>query len=152
MTDLSLILPRERVQELQDALLKLPQADVVKTEHYFQGAMYCRRLWIPAGILIVGKVHKTDHFFVGCQGELVVWGDGPRYLLRPGDIRKSVIGTKRIVYSLSDCVVLTIHSVEEKPLEELERDVMEEDPTSAFDANNRLKPGFLEHTRPLWLG
>ncbi len=137
-------LSRERVEQIQSALLDLPQADVARTDHYFQGGMYCRRMWIPQGVLIAGKIHKTDHLFIGCQGELVIWGEGPRYLLKPGDIRKSPKGTKRIVYSLSDCVVLTLHKSEEKPLDELEKDMVEDDPDSAFDMNNRLKPGFLE--------
>ncbi len=140
----SVELPRERVFDIQKALLTLPQADVARTEHYFSGGMYCRRMWIPPGILIAGKVHKTQHFFIGCEGELVVWGEGPRYLLRAGDIRKSEIGTKRIVFSLSECVVLTVHQAEEKPLEELERDMVEDDPDSVFDMDNRLKSGVLE--------
>lgn len=149
----SVALPRERVVQIQEALLTLPQADVAKTDHYFQGGMYCRRMWIPAGVLIAGKTHKTDHLFIGCSGELVVWGEGPRYLLRAGDIKKSQRGTKRLVYSLSECVVLTLHRAEEKPLEDLEREMVEDEPNSAFDMNNRLKPGFLEDLeakRLLW--
>ena len=58
---------KELIEKLQAEMIKMPQAEL-ETEHYFSGGMYCRKLTRPAGTLIVGKVHKKDHFFMCDKG------------------------------------------------------------------------------------
>ena len=55
----------EQIEKLQSEMVKMPQVEL-ETEHYFSGGMYCRKLIRPAGTLIVGKVHKKDHFLDRC--------------------------------------------------------------------------------------
>lgn len=135
--------PREKVEELQRAASRLPQVDTMQTEHYFAGGMYCRRVFLAAGTMAVSKVHKSEHLFVGCIGNLQVWGEGEFYVISPGDIRKSEIGTKRIVYAPHDVVVLTIHKTDKIDLNELEKELIEDDETALLDVNNKPKPGVL---------
>jgi len=78
---------REMIDRLQAEMVKAPQADL-KTEHYFSGGMYCRKLSRPAGTLIVGKVHKQDHFFMCAVGEIIAWSEKGMVTLRAGDIMK----------------------------------------------------------------
>ncbi len=137
------LVPRSRIDDLQAAMAQLPQAPGMDTEHFFAGGMYCRRICIPAGTAIVSKVHKTEHLFIGCQGELKVVGQGETYILRPGDIIPSAIGTKRAVYALSDVVCLTIHKTDLASTEHLEEELMEEDELSLYDVNNQPKHGVL---------
>ena len=53
---------RDQIERLQVEMVKMPQAEL-KTDHFFSPGMYCRRVFRPAGTLIVGKVHKAPHFF-----------------------------------------------------------------------------------------
>lgn len=99
---------------------------------------------IPKGVLILGKIHKSEHFLIGCQGELKVWGHGAPKRLRGGDVLVSPPGTRRVLYALSDAIFLNIHRAEPQPIEALEAELMEPDPECPFDAFNHLKPGFLE--------
>lgn len=137
------VVSRDSVDALQQAMAVMPQAPGMTTEHYFAGGMYCRRIAIPKGIVIVSKVHKTEHLFIGCIGELAVAGQGGNYTVRPGDIIPSPVGTKRVVVALSDVVVLTIHRTDVVSVDDLEAALMEEDPLALYDVNNQPKPGVL---------
>jgi hypothetical protein len=61
----------QEIERLQHEMIKMPQAEL-ETEHYFSGGMYCRKLIRPAGTLIVGKVHKKDHFFMAPKVRLLL--------------------------------------------------------------------------------
>lgn len=123
---------------------ELPQAQGMETSHHFAGGMYCRRIEIPKGTLIASKVHKTEHLFIGCSGILEVAGQGENYTLRAGDIVKSEIGTKRVVFAITDVVCLTIHKTDKtKADESLEEELIEIDPLSKYDFNNQPKAGVI---------
>ena len=68
MNDLELpeYVSREQVERLQAEMATMPQAELT-TEHQFSPGMYMRKVFRPAGTLIVGKVHKEPHFFFMCK-------------------------------------------------------------------------------------
>ena len=138
------VVSRERVMDLQNAMMEMPQAPGMDTSHFFTGGMYCRRIEIPKGTVVVSKVHKTDHFFIGCVGELEVAGQGETYIIRPGDIVPSPVGVKRVVLALTDVVVLTVHKTDKTVADgKLEEEMIETDALSKYDVNNQPKPGVL---------
>jgi len=134
---------RESVDALQSAMVELPQAPGMDTTHFFGGGMYCRRIAIPAGRVIVSKVHSTEHMFIGCVGELLVAGQGENYTLRPGDVVVSPVGTKRVVFSVTDVVVMTVHKTDRISVDNLEEELMSDDGLSLYDVNNQPKVGVL---------
>lgn len=134
---------RDTIDQLQSVMSTMPQAPGMDTSHFFAGGMYCRRMLIPAGTVIVSKVHKTEHLFIGCIGELEVSGQGENYTIRPGDIVPSPVGTKRAVFARTDVVVLTIHRTDLISIDGLESELMEDDGLSMYDVNNQPKPGVL---------
>jgi quercetin dioxygenase-like cupin family protein len=143
-TDNAISVSRDKVLALQEFMAQMPQAPGFVTNHFFAGGMYCRKMYIPKDSLIVSKVHKTEHFFIGCVGELHVAGQGDNYVIRPGDIVPSPIGTKRVVYALTDVVVLTVHKTDLLEADQdLEKELMETDPLSKYDVNNQPKLGVL---------
>jgi quercetin dioxygenase-like cupin family protein len=137
------LVPRAHIDDLQAIMAAMPQAPGMDTEHFFAGGMYCRRIHIPAGTAIVSKVHKTEHLFIGCLGELKIVGQGETYILRAGDVVPSPVGTKRAVYAMSDVVCLTVHKTDLTSTEHLEAELMEEDELSLYDINNQPKRGVL---------
>ena len=141
MTDLDLpihIPTREQIDQLQSAMVALPQAEMT-TEHYFSEGMYCRKVFRPAGTLIVGKVHKQPHFFLCAAGEIIAWTETGMRLLRAGDVVESKPGTKRVTLALTDAVGITIHKTEKTDLTDIEHELIEPDKTALFDAHNNLK-------------
>jgi hypothetical protein len=53
-------LMQKKVEALQDALLQMPQAEIV-TEHIFSPRIYERRITIPPWTVLTGAEHKTDY-------------------------------------------------------------------------------------------
>ena len=140
----------EQMLALQEIMLKMPQAPGMETTHHFAGGMYCRKIVIPKDTVVVSKVHKTEHLFIGCVGELQVAGQGETYIIRPGDVVPSPVGTKRVVHALTDVVVLTVHKTDKLVADdELEAEIIEIDPLSKYDVNNQPKPGVLVGTPTL---
>jgi hypothetical protein len=128
----------EQINRLQGEMMKMPQIEL-PTEHYFSDGMYCRKLWRPAGTLIVGKVHKKDHFFLCAAGEIIAWSEKGMVTLRAGDIIESKAGTKRVTLAVEDSIGVTFHRTDKTDLEEIEAELIEPEETALFDAFNKLK-------------
>lgn len=133
----------DKVKDLQSEMLKMPQYQP-ETRHYFHGGMYCREVLHPEGVLIVGCVHKKEHFFVLSSGLLrIIDDDGAKEITGPTVIC-SKPGTKRAAYALTDCVIMTFHRLESTTLEEAEIELIEPDNGKAFDVGNILKIEYRE--------
>ena len=140
MNDLAHVVPsREQIEQLQAEMVKMPQADL-QTEHYFsESGMYCRKVFRPAGTLIVGKVHKHHHLFLCAMGEIIAWTENGMKRLQAGDVVESKPGTKRVTLAVSDAIGITIHRTDKTDLDEIEAELIEPDNTALFDSSNLLK-------------
>ena len=128
---------RDKVTALQEAMREMPQAEGLVTEHYFADGMYCRVLRRPAGTLIVGKVHKREHFYIVCKGAVEVPTEDGIKIYRAGDVIVSKPGTKRAVLALEDSVCLTVHRTKKRNIERIEKELIEPDNRALFDARNK---------------
>jgi len=129
---------REQINALQAEMVNMPQAEL-KTDHYFSGGMYCRKVFRSAGTLIVGKIHKEDHLFMCASGQIMAWTEQGMKTLNAGDVVESKAGTKRVTLALTDAIGITIHKTDEKDLEIIEKQLIEPDNLALFDFNNELK-------------
>lgn len=129
---------REQVERLQAEMVKMPQAELT-TEHHFSPGMYMRKVFRPAGTLIVGKVHKEPHFFLCAKGEIIAWTENGMKRLQAGDVVESKPGTKRVTLAVTDAIGVTIHRTDKTDLDEIEAELIEPDVTALFDANNSIK-------------
>lgn len=128
------------VVRLQEVMRELPQAQL-QTDHYFADGMYCRTLFRAAGTLIVGKVHKREHFYIVAKGKVQVVTDGEPITYEAGTVLVSQPGTKRAVLALEDSVCLTVHRTKKRNLDKIERELVEPDSRALFDARNNLLEG-----------
>ena len=132
-----------RVRALQDELIKLPQYEPLTT-HTFHAGMYCREVFREAGVLVVGKVHKKEHFYMIVSGTVAITTDdgvqeitGPRLLC-------SKPGTKRAVYAITDALCMTFHRTDATDVESAEEELVEYDPNSMYLPSNELKKEVLK--------
>ena len=60
--DLDFLKPtlQQKIDVLQDELLKMPQADIVTT-HAFKDGQYIRTMIVPPNTVIVGAAHKSPY-------------------------------------------------------------------------------------------
>lgn len=126
------------IQRLQNAMLSMPQVEL-ETVHYFADGMYCRAVIRPKGTLIVGKVHRKEHLYIVAKGKVEVAGDEGTQTHEAGDVLVSKPGTKRAVLALEDSICMTVHRTDKTDLDEIEKEIVEEDNTALFNAHNKLR-------------
>jgi hypothetical protein len=129
----------DRVKSLQIEVSKLPQYEP-ETKHYFHGGMYCREVFRHAGVLVVGAVHKKEHFYLIVSGTVAITdGEGNVQEFTGPHLFSSKPGTKRAVYALTDAVCMTFHVTEATTVEEAEATLVEADPSTMYSLGNTIK-------------
>ena len=130
---------RQKVKTLQQELSKLPQYEP-QTKHYFHGGMYCREVFRHAGVLVVGAVHKKEHFYLIVSGTVAITdGEGNVQEVTGPHLFQSKPGTKRAVYAVTDALCMTFHAIEATSVEEAEAELVEVEPDSMYSLGNQVK-------------
>lgn len=133
---------RQKVERLQEEVSKLPQYEP-ETKHTFHGGMYCREVFRHANVLVVGKVHKKEHFYLIVHGTvLITTDDGVQEVTGP-KLMSSMPGTKRAVYAVTDALCMTFHVVEAATVEEAEAELVEPDEHDMYLPGNKVKQEYL---------
>lgn len=92
--------------------------------HHFVPGLYARELFLAAGVVIVGKLHRTRHLFVLTHGTIRIDdGTGLQELTAPA-VCETVPGIKRAILALTDAVMMTFHVTEETDLTKIEAAVI----------------------------
>ena len=126
---------RQKILSLESALMA--QEESISSdelteqlvEHFFAPQVYGRKMFIPEGMCIVGKIHNHAHLNVITRGRIKVVTEFGDEILEWPKIWISEPGTKRAVYALTDTEWLTIHPnfSDTKDLEDLEEYVIAPD-------------------------
>ena len=106
-------------------------SDLVSSENplkeTFLDHQYIREIFNPAGQVIVTKIHKVEHPFFLLQGEMsIITEKGEEHISAPY-YGITAIGTKRIIYTHTDCTFVTVHSTELKDSDKIEEEVIAKD-------------------------
>ena len=129
---------RGKVAALQVELSNLPQYQP-KTTHYFHGGMYCREVFREAGVLVVGAVHKKEHFYLIVSGTVAITTDEGVQEVTGPHLFSSKPGTKRAVYAITDALCMTFHAIKAKTVEEAESELVEEEANNNYSHGNQIK-------------
>jgi len=132
----------QRILHLQEAVSKLPQYEP-ETTHTFHAGMYCRQVWRPAGVLVVGKVHKKEHFYLVVFGTILITTDDGVQRITGPHLFSSKPGTKRAVFAETDALCMTFHVLAAMSVEEAEQELVEEDSRDMYLPGNKVKEGVL---------
>jgi hypothetical protein len=120
---------RKDILDLESIIRTLPGAMIGDNEmcplkHTFAPGVYVREIFIPAGTLIVGKIHKHEHPNFLMSGEVsVLTEEGPKRLKGPLSMI-SPAGTKRVVYAHTDTVWITVHITNSTDLQQIEEEII----------------------------
>jgi hypothetical protein len=137
--DQPLELMQQKVEALQSELAKLPQYQP-ETKHYFHGGMYCREVFRHAGVLVVGAVHKKEHFYLIVSGTVAITdGEGNVEEVTGPHLFQSKPGTKRAVYAVTDALCMTFHAIDATTVEAAEAELVELEPSSMYAPGNLIK-------------
>ena len=128
----------DKIRQAEAMMREMPQVELT-TNHYFADGMYAREVFRPAGTLIIGKVHKREHFYIVTRGAVQVVMEGEPRVIRAPAVIVSKPGTKRAVLALEDSVCMTVHRTKHRDLDKIERQLIKKDPLALFDSSNQLK-------------
>lgn len=114
---------RDKIVALQESMKKI-QCEQPEPHHFFAPGMYARELTVPAGMLIVGKIHRHEHFLFVLSGRAEVISEFGRFVVEAGHISVSPAGVKRIVLAMEDTKFVTVHlnKDDSQDLEVIERE------------------------------
>jgi hypothetical protein len=110
-------------------------------ENHFSEGLYARKLTIPAGTLIVGKVHKRQTLNICARGRIaILTKDGPR-TFKAGDVVVSEPGIQKVGYAFEDTDWINVHATDETDLDLIEKAFVEDPrvPVDAVDFMKRLE-------------
>lgn len=109
------------MQELEAVMRDMPQAEI-ETFHHFAHGTYTREIHIPAGVTLVGKIHRYSCINIVAKGRIAVaMGESSVEISAPHTF-VSRAGEKKAGHALEDTVWLNVHPwIGEPNLELLEQ-------------------------------
>ena len=102
---------REKVAVMEKLLTTMPQTAMLSRAHFAPG-LFAKELHIPAGTVIVGKVHLAGHLNFLMEGEITVFNGKGMLRLKAPCILESSPGVKRVGFTHSNTVWVTVHAIE----------------------------------------
>jgi len=127
-------LTQRQVCLLQDHVASEMEPVEITYEHHFADGIYGRIMKVPAGTIVVGKPHRTEHLCVLLKGRLVVTADdGTLTELAAPAVFVASPGQKKAALVLEDLEFMNIHPTTTTDLDEIERQVII--PEEEFRAN-----------------
>lgn len=131
---------KQKLANASRAMGKLPQVEC-PTTHYFSPGIYIREMFLPAGTIAIGKIHKHAHMNILLKGRLALVGEnGDRTELVAPMTFASPAGTQKAVHVLEDTILQNVHATNERDLESLEAQLIVSDPSyQTFDRTEERK-------------
>jgi len=114
----SVAVKRKNILDLEQSMLSSDAQVDLPVHHHFANNVYGRELFIPAGITVMGKLHRFPCINVIAEGAVVVVTEHGKLEYKAPDVFVSPAGTKRAIYAKKDTTWITFHPCEtENPIE-----------------------------------
>ncbi len=97
-----------------------PEQTPLPVRHFFAPGVYCRELFIPAGMRLTGAIHLTEHVSIMLSGKMQVLKDGEFVEINGPMTEIAQPGIKRMGKCIEDTTWITVHATDETDVEKLE--------------------------------
>lgn len=112
---------RAWIMNLTNTLLAMPgEKREFHVEHSIQDGMYMRKLFIPKGSLIVGKIHKLSCLNVVAQGDISILTESGSARVRAGYTVASPAGIQKVGYAHEDTIFINVFRTDETDIQRIE--------------------------------
>lgn len=141
-----------KIERLEGAMLALPQVEC-PVDHFFASGVYVRQMTAPAGTLIVGHEHKTEHVCILLKGSMTIaTPEGVRTVSAP--LTFIAPPGRKVAVVLEDIVFQNIHATEERDLDKIEAQIITKSETwnDAQALVERLRDHELSDRSAPWVG
>ena len=123
---------QDAIRSLAFALAEGPTVEI-EPVHRFAPGLYVRELTVPAGCVIVGKVHKHESVNILVKGSALVACDGRVEKVSAPLTFVSGPGRQKAAYVLEDMTWINVHPTQETDLVKIEAEFIEKD--EGFEAH-----------------
>lgn len=117
---------RAGVDNLVSMLKEYPQEEL-PVQHEFLDGVYMRTVFMKAGDVVVGKIHKQEHVAIISKGYATVLTEHGVLEIRAPFMFKSPPGARRALIIHEDMVWTTVHRSDHTDLESLEDQLIAKD-------------------------
>ena len=117
---------KDKISVLVKGIGELPQEEC-PLKHYFAPHVYIREIFMPAGLVVIGKIHKTEHFNIIQKGKVSIVSEDETKVLEGPCTFISAAGVQKVLYIHEDTIWSTVHVTENRDLESLEAELIEPD-------------------------
>src|SRR5574337_812561 len=131
----------DEIFKMQDILIASGQGEDMPLRHFFAPHIYLREITMRKDLLVIGKMHATEHLNIITHGDVtVLMEDGPHRITITDHpyIFVSKAGVKKALYCHEDTVWLTPHVTESTNLDEIEKQVIIPESLLRNEAGNML--------------
>lgn len=114
----------DKVRRLQEVMQRMPQTEIQSWFHQ-GGGIAAKMVFFPAGVTVVGGMHRFENMNIMVCGDMTVTTDGeskritvinePVFIVSPA-------GSKRAAYVHSDTYWISLHPTESKTVEDVEKE------------------------------
>ena len=115
---------QDDIVKLQTLMLKGDTLEL-EVKHHFSEGLYARELFIPAGVCLVGALHKTTHLYMVVKGRCKVSSQFGNLDIEAPFMGETIPGTKRVIYAETDCVWIGFHPTNLTDVDEIGRQILE---------------------------
>ena len=92
-------------------------------QHHFAPGVYVREIFMPAGTIVIGKIHRTEHMNLIDRGVISLFSAEGTRLLKAPCVFNSGTGVQKVLYIHEDSIWKTIHVTDETDIPTLEREL-----------------------------
>jgi hypothetical protein len=109
----------EQIRALEHEIAKLPPVDTPLTHHFADG-VYGREMFIPAGTVITGKIHRMATLNILLSGTLQITTDEGVQMISAPAVFVTEPDTKKVCYAHTDARFMNVHPTKLRDLSAIE--------------------------------
>lgn len=100
---------KEKMAKLESAMKETGLQIDLEPKHYFAHGTYTRELFLPAGTILTGKIHRHSCINIISQGKILVVTDEGEYEITAPHTFVSGAGVKKAGCVLEDTIWINVH-------------------------------------------
>ena len=94
------------------------------TQHYQIKGVYARTMFVPAGMLVTGKIHNFESIGILAQGTMRITNGETSVLVAAPYISVDKPGIKRLGYAETDCTFISVHRTDAEEITDIEDELV----------------------------
>jgi len=113
---------------LEQAMLASFDQEALKaqtdTQHYQIKGVYARAMFVPAGMLVTGKIHNFESIGILAQGTMRITNGETSVVVSAPYIAVDKPGIKRLGYAETDCTFISVHRTDAEEINDIEDELV----------------------------